>query len=87
MENTAKKSRKTRINNITIDDDFEDYRNDKFFVKKLADFNEFIERVGLPPEYYESQAATYADALSSADSLMVAHEPQPEYGKKKEIEE
>ena len=87
MENAAKKSRKTRINNITIDDNFEDYRNDKFFVKKLADFNEFIERVGLPPEYYESQAALYADALSSADSLMVAHEPQTEYGKKKEIEE
>ena len=87
MENTAKKSRKTRINNITIDDDFEDYRNDKFFIKKLDDFNKFIEKVGTPPEYHESQAATYADALSSADSLMVAHEPQPEYGKKKEIEE
>ena len=87
MENTAKKSRKTRINNITIDDNFEDHRNDKFFVKKLDDFNEFIEKVGMPPEYYESQAATYADALSSADSLMVVHEPQTEYGKKKEVEE
>ena len=87
MENTAKKSKKTRINNITIDDNFEDYRNDKFFVKKLDDFNKFIEKVGMPPEYYESQAAIYTDALSSADSLMVAHEPQTEYGKKKEIEE
>ena len=56
MENAAKKSSKTRINKIVIDDNFKDYRNDKFFVKKLDDFNEFIERVGLPPEYYESGA-------------------------------
>ena len=87
MENAAKKSRKTRINKIVIDDNFKDYRNDKFFLKKLDEFNEFIERVGLPAEYYESQAATYADDFSSADSLMVAHEPQTEYGKKKEVEE
>ena len=87
MENEVKESIETEIYGMKIDESLKDYRNDKFFLKKLENFNKFIERVGLPPEYYESQAAIYADALSSADSLMVAHEPQTEYGKKKEVEE
>ena len=87
MENEIKTPVATKIYGITIDDSFEDYRNHKHFAKKLAKINQMIENGEMPSFVYENQAATYADALSSADSLMVAHEPQTEYGKKKEIEE
>ena len=79
-----------KVPKTTINDDLKKYKNDPFFLKKLAEANEMIANGEMPSFIYEMQAAraaTYADALSSADSLMVAHEPQPEYGKKKEIEE
>ena len=86
MENLVKETPKSEIYGITIDDSFKDYRNDKFFLKKLDDANKLIARIGLPPEFYERQAVTYEDALSSTEPLATANEPQAEYGVPKDTE-
>ena len=86
MENLVKETPKSEIYGITIDDSFKDYRNDKFFLKKLDEANKLIARIGLPPEFYERQAATYKDALPSAEPLATANEPQAEYGVPKDTE-
>ena len=71
----------------TINDDLKKYKNDPFFLKKLDEANKLIARIGLPPEFYERQAAAYKDALSSAEPLATLNEPQAEYGVPKDIEE
>ena len=86
MENLVKETSESEIYGITIDDSFKDYRNDKFFLKKLDEANKLIARIGLPPEFYERQAAAYKDALSSAEPLATLNEPQAEYGVPKDTE-
>ena len=86
MENLVKETPKSEIYGITIDDSFIDYRNDKFFLKKLDEANKLIARIGLPPEFYERQAAAYEDALASSEQLATANEPQAEYGVPKDTE-
>ncbi len=86
MENLVKETSESEIYGITIDDSFKDYRNDKFFLKKLDEANKLIARIGLPPEFYERKAASYKDVLSSAEPLATANEPQVEYGVPKDTE-
>ena len=86
MEKIKKDWRK-KVPITTINDDLKKYKNDPFFLKKLDEANKLIARIGLPPEFYERQAAAYKDALSSAEPLATLNEPQAEYGVPKDIEE
>ena len=87
MEDLMKGLDPKKVSIVKVNNDLKKYKKAKWVLVKLAEAERILEESPLPDLYYERQAAVYADDLSSADALMVAHEPQTEYGKKKEIEE
>ena len=74
-----------KVNNLKINDDIKDYKNDKVVLKKLAMMNKIIEESGLPDAYYKHQARLLYDNQNT-EELLVAHEPMPEYNAPKEEE-
>ena len=86
MKKLVRGSRKTEIYGMKIDKSLKKYENDPRVLKKLAQAEETIARIGLPSDCYEKQESTYENTLLCTEELAIASEPQAEYGVSKKVE-